>query len=279
MNRIDRAFSRLRRRGEAALIPFVTAGDPDLDTTEALVLEMARRGADIVELGIPFSDPLADGPTIQAASQRALEGGVTPAEILGLVRRIRRRSEVPLVLMGYYNPVLQFGLEAFAAAAAEAGADGTIVPDLPLEEAGPWSRAARAHGLANVLLAAPTTPPERVRRLAAATRGFLYYVSVAGITGARSELPPELAAALRAVKGLSRRPVAVGFGISRADQVAALAAVADGIIVGSALVRLVEAHCTRRDGRLAAGPGLVAAVGGFVAELKAATRTAAGRRG
>lgn len=272
LRRIDRLFARLRKAGETALIPFVTTGDPDLAATEALILEMAHQGADLIELGLPFSDPLADGPTIQAASQRALLHGVNAKDLFDLVRRVRERSEVPLVVMGYYNPVLQYGLDAFARDAAAAGLDGTIIPDLPLEEAGPWMAAAKAHYLENILLAAPTTPSERVRRIGQATRGFLYYVSVTGITGARSELPTELAEALRRVKGLTRKPVAVGFGISRPDQVAGLADVADGVIVGSAIVRLIETHTVRVGDELRPGSDLIPAVGAFVRELKAATR-------
>ncbi len=272
MNRIDKMFKALRAKKETALIPFITTGDPDLETTEALILEMAAQGADLIELGIPFSDPLADGPTIQAASQRALKGGVTPKAVLDIVKRVRKNTQIPLVLMGYYNPVYQYGLERFARDAAEAGVDGTIIPDLPLEEASDWTKAARAHGISNILLIAPNTPDDRVKRIGKATRGFLYYVSVTGITGARKELPPELREGLKRVKSLVRCPVGVGFGISRPDQVAMLSGNTDGVIVGSAIVRLIEANTREENGKLKAGPDLVQEVGNFVRSLKDATK-------
>ncbi len=273
MNRIDKMFQGLRARGESALIPFVTTGDPDIETTEKLVLEMASRGADLIELGIPFSDPLADGPTIQAASHRALVSGTTPEDCLMLVARLRRRTGIPLVLMGYYNPVYQYGLDRFAEEAARAGVDGTIIPDLPLEEASTWCKAAKRHGLHNIFLVAPNTPDDRVKKMGEATGGFLYYVSVTGITGARQQLPPELEEGLARVRSLVPCPVGVGFGISRPEQVAMLSGVADGVIVGSAIVRIIEAHARDVDGRSVPGPGLIQAVGDFVHSLKEATRT------
>jgi tryptophan synthase alpha chain len=272
VSRISLMFSRLRKRGETALIPFITAGDPDLATTADLICEMGERGADLIELGLPFSDPLADGPTIQEASQRALRRNVNAKDVFELVRAVRGRTEIPLVLMGYYNPILQYGLAEFARDAVDAGLDGTIVPDLPLEEAGQWMHEAKAHGLSNILLVAPTTPAERIRKIARASRGFLYYVSITGITGTTSELPLELAEGLATVKRLTSKPVAVGFGISRADQVSRLSGTADGIIVGSAIVRLIEANTMKEGEELRAGPGLMSTVGGFVRELKQATR-------
>ena len=273
INRIDEAFSRLKKANEAALIPFITAGDPDLSTTRALILELVKSGADIIELGLPFSDPLADGPTIQAASQRALINNVNATDLFDVVRDVRKKTDVPLVLMGYYNPILQYGLKEFARDAVSSGLDGVIVPDLPLEEAvAPmgWMDAARANGLANIMLVAPTTPPARARRIAGATDGFLYYVSVTGITGARTELPSDLRNGLMTVKGLTKKPVAVGFGISRPDQVEMLSKVADGIIVGSAIVKIVEANSIKDGGGFRAGPNLVGAVGKFVKGLKEA---------
>ncbi len=268
MNRIERVFKRLQKRDETALIPFITAGDPSIQATRELVLEMDRRGADIVELGLAFSDPLADGPTIQAASFRALEGGMNPEKYFGLVAEIRKASDIPLVLMGYYNPVLRYGLEDFARDAAAAGIDGTIIPDLPLEEAGPWMKACRDFGLANILLVAPNTPENRIKKIVRASRGFIYYVSVLGITGARTSLPPEVSQGLEKVKAFTKKPVAVGFGISKPEQVKALSRHADGIIVGSAIVRLVEERFSS-SGKPDAEA--VAAVGQFIGSLKQAT--------
>lgn len=269
MNRIDRVFKRLRKRDETALIPFVTAGDPSIHATRELVLEMDRRGADIVELGLAFSDPLADGPTIQAASFRALQGGMNTKKYFELVADIRKTADIPLVLMGYYNPILRYGLEEFARDAAAAGIDGTIIPDLPLEEAGPWMKACNENGLANILLVAPNTPEERIKRIVRASRGFIYYVSVLGITGARTSLPPEVSGGLEKVKSFTQKPVAVGFGISRPEQVKALSSSADGIIVGSAIVRLIEEKLSN------ASPGeeerAVAEIGEFIGSLKEAT--------
>ncbi len=259
MTRIDAVFQRLKAKGEKALIPFITAGDPDLETTQALALEMACRGADILELGIPFSDPLADGPTIQAASTRALKRGVHLPEVLTLAGTLRAVSDIPLVLMGYYNPILQYGLERAAMDAANLGVDGFIIPDLPLEEAGPWRAAALKAGVAPIFLAAPTSGPARIRKAGHLTRGFLYYVSVTGITGARTALPADLVASLKEVRSLVKCPVAVGFGISTPEQVAGLAPYVDGVVVGSAIVQRVA--------RLK-GKDLLLEVGDFIAHLK-----------
>jgi len=259
VKRIDAMFKKLKQRGEKALIPFITCGDPDLDTTRALALEMAARGADLLELGIPFSDPLADGPTIQAASNRALKGGVHLQEVMELAGRLRREMEMPLVLMGYYNPILQHGLERTAREAAELGVDGFIIPDLPMEESGSWRKAAQQAGVAPICLAAPTSGPERIRQAGRLTRGFLYYVSVTGITGARTALPEELAAALKEVRSLVKCPLAVGFGISTPEQVKWLAPYVDGVVVGSAIVQRVAKL---------KGKELIREVGDFVAALK-----------
>lgn len=250
------------------MIPFITAGDPFTDLTEELAVAMAENGADILELGMPFSDPLADGPVIQAASLRGLEAGMNTHNYLNLVQNIRRQSQIPLVFMGYYNMVYQYGLKAFAEDAVSAGLDGAIIPDLPIEEADEWIAVARRAGLDTIFLAAPTTPMERIERIAQRSRGFLYYVSVTGITGARQELPAELAQNLAMARKHAKLPVAVGFGISRPQQVAMLSQVADGVIVGSAIVRLIE------DGIRQGVPAtaLVQRIAGFVRELKQATR-------
>jgi tryptophan synthase alpha chain len=239
VQRIERVFKQLKARGAKALIPFVTAGDPDLATTRALALTMAERGADLLELGIPFSDPLADGPTIQAASNRAVMAGVHLVDVLNLAGELRRETDIPLILMGYYNPILQYGLERTASEAAAKGVDGFIIPDLPPEEAGPWRAAAAQAGVAAIFLAAPTSGAARIRKMGRLTRGFLYYVSVTGITGARRELPPDLVAALTEVRSLVNCPLAVGFGISTPEQVASLAPYVDGVVVGSAIVSRV----------------------------------------
>ena len=259
MNRIDAIFRALKERGEKALIPFITAGDPDLQTTEALALTLAARGADLIELGIPFSDPLADGPTIQAASSRALKAGVHLTDVLELAGKLRPKIDIPLILMGYYNPILQYGLERTAKDAARLGVDGFIIPDLPLEEAGPWRRAAVKAGLAPIMLAAPTSGEARIKAMGRLTRGFLYYVSVTGITGARTELPADLAAALKEVRSLVDCPLAVGFGISTPQQVKWLAPYVDGIVVGSAIVQRVAKL---------RGKELLLEVGDFIAALK-----------
>ncbi len=242
MSRLERAFESARADGRRALIVYLCAGDPDLAATERLVPALAAAGADVIELGVPFSDPLADGPTIQAAAQRALASGTTVAKILDLVRRLREAGiAVPLVLMGYMNPIVRMGVGAFVQRAAEAGVDGLIVPDLPLEEASELSAAAAARGLSLILLAAPTTPAERLARIGAMTRGFLYFVSVTGVTGARASLPEDLPEHLAAARGSTSFPVAVGFGVSTPDQARALAAHADAVVVGSALVASIHA--------------------------------------
>lgn len=238
--RIAAAFERLREQGEKGLITFVTAGYPDLETTRSLVLAMADSGADVIELGVPFSDPLADGPVIQRASQAALNTGVTLAAILALVRALRRETDVPLVLMSYFNPILSLGPERLASAAAGAGADGLIIPDLPLEEAGPVLELTDGYGLDLIPLVAPTSTPRRIAAIAAQARGFVYCVSVTGVTGARSGYSEKLAVVCRTVREHTRLPVAVGFGIAHEDQVRMLAPHADALIVGSAVIDLIQ---------------------------------------
>jgi tryptophan synthase alpha chain len=261
MNRLEQTLAAARSAGRRSLIVYLCAGDPDLAATERLVPALAEAGADVIELGVPFSDPLADGPTIQAAAERALRSGTTLAGILDLVARLRRQGcTVPLVLMGYMNPIVRMGVESFVTRAAEAGVDGFIVPDLPLEEADELSGPAAARGLSLVLLAAPTTPPERLKRIGERTRGFLYFVSVTGVTGARAALPAELPARLDAVKAASAAPVAVGFGISAPEQARALAEHADAVVVGSALVAEIARSGGKADGPVALVRALAEAV-------------------
>ncbi len=267
-NRLESTFRVLRQRGERALIPYFTAGDPSLAVTARLVAEAARRGADVIEIGIPFSDPLADGPVIQRATQRALAAGVTLARVLEMVRELRGEVRVPLVLFSYYNPILAFGLKAFCRTAAEAGVDGVMVVDLPPEEAEPLHAEARPAGLDVIHLVAPTSAPARMRKIARASGGFIYLVSLTGVTGERARLPQDLVQHLRALRGLTTKPVCVGFGISTPEQAAEVGRFADGVIVGSAIVRLVEQH--------AGSPRLLEEVGDFIAALKAPLRSRTG---
>jgi tryptophan synthase alpha chain len=238
--RITRRFAELARAGELGLVAYITAGDPSLDATRQIVLAAAEAGADVVELGIPFSDPLADGPTIQRASERALRGGATLSGVLDLVAAIRRESQVPLVLFSYFNPVLQMGLAKFAERAASAGADGVLITDLTPEEAGEYRNALHARGLDTIFLAAPTTSEERFRLIADASTGFLYLISRTGVTGARESLPEELPALIRRARNATRLPLAVGFGISLPGHVSILGGLADAAVVGSALMEEIE---------------------------------------
>jgi len=264
MSRLEETFARLRARGERALVPYFTAGDPSLAITRKLVVEAARRGADVIELGIPFSDPLADGPVIQRATQRALAAGVTLPRVLELVREMRGEVSAPLVFLTYYNPILAFGLKAFCQTSVEAGIDGVIVADLPPEESGPLRAEAMAAGLDLVHLVAPTSTPERMRKIARASEGFVYMVSLTGVTGERAALAPELTQQLRALRAITTKPVCVGFGIGTPEQAALVGQLADGVIVGSAIVRLVEQH--------GASAELLTRVGDFIAGLKAPLR-------
>jgi tryptophan synthase alpha chain len=264
--RLAATFAALRHRGERALLPYFTAGDPSLAITRRLVVEAARRGADIVELGVPFSDPLADGPVIQRATQRALHAGVTLPRVLELAHELRGETAVPLVFLTYYNPILAFGLKAFCGTAVESGVDGVMVVDLPPEESGPLRAEAHAAGLDLIHLVAPTSTPDRMRKIARASSGFLYMVSLTGVTGARAELPAELQQNLRALRAITTTPICVGFGIGTPGQAAAVGRVADGVAVGSAIVQLVEKHAGAAD--------LVTKVGDFVAALKEPLRLA-----
>ena len=240
MTRIGRRFASLAREGGKAFIAFVTVGDPSLERTIEVALGLEGAGVDILELGVPFSDPLADGPVIQRASDRALKQGTRLASVLDAVRRIRARSELPLLLFSYLNPLLRYGLERLATEAAAAGVDGVLVTDLPPEEGGEWIACARRAGLDTVFLAAPTSPEARLKRVADCARGFVYAVSRTGVTGERDTLSGEAAGLVGRIKALTGTPVALGFGLSTPEQVRAAADVADGVVVGSAIVRFLE---------------------------------------
>ena len=260
--RIGRSFTRIRGNNESAFIPYIVAGDPDLERTQRLVLELETRGADLIELGVPFSDPMADGPANQRASARGLASGATLPAILALVAELRKHTQIPIILFGYFNPVFRYGCERLCADASRAGVDGLLVVDLPPEEALELAAPARANRLDLIYLLAPTTPLERSRTIASSATGFLYYVSVTGVTGARAALASDLEERVLALKGITDLPIGVGFGISTADQASAVARFADAVVVGSAISQLIELH--------AASEGLVAAVGEFADTLKRA---------
>jgi len=270
-SRIARRFAELKNAGELGLVAYITAGDPSLEATERIVHALAEAGADVIELGVPFSDPLADGPTIQRASERALRGGATLAGVLDLVRKLRAGTDVPLVLFSYFNPLLQMGLEKFAARAAEAGADGVLATDLTPEEAQDYCRVLRARGLDTIFLAAPTSTDERLRRIAAVSTGFLYLISRTGVTGAREELPEDLPALVRRARAATPLPIAVGFGISLPGHVSILGGLADAAVVGSALVSEIE--------KASSVDAAASDVAARVRLLKQAARSGMSRRG
>ncbi|MGH8013110.1 MAG: tryptophan synthase subunit alpha [Candidatus Binataceae bacterium] len=260
--RIADKFRELRERDEAALIPYVVAGDPDLDHTRELIIEFESRGADLIELGVPFSDPMADGPANQRASARGLASGASLPAILSMVGELRSRTRIPLILFGYFNPVFHYGCERLCADAARAGIDGLLVVDLPPEESAELAVPAHEAGLDLIYLLAPTTPLERSRHIAQAASGFLYYVSILGVTGARARLAADLEEKLRELRTITSLPIGVGFGISTPDQAREVAAMADAVAVGSALSQLLEAN--------AGSSAMVSIAGEFVAALKAA---------
>ena len=239
MNRIRDTFSSLKKKGKKAFIPYIMAGDPSLDATKQFVLDIEAAGADIVELGVPFSDPLADGPTIQRAAERSMNSGTTLKKVLGLIREIRRVSDIPLILMTYYNPVFKLGIEPFIKKAVSAGVDGVIIPDLIPDEAEEFIKPARMYGLDTIFLLAPTSTPERINRVVKSSTGFLYYVSITGITGSKLSIEKSMKDTLHSIRGITRTPVAVGFGISTPEEASVMAKLADGVIVGSAIVKLI----------------------------------------
>lgn len=239
MNRINKKFKELKAGRKKAFIAYITAGDPNLNMTKRIVLALEGSGVDIIELGIPFSDPLADGPTIQAASHRALEKKVTMRKILSMVGSLRKSTSIPIIFMTYYNPVLRYGIDRFMASCRDNGVDGVIVPDLPCEEAKDLVRSAGKKGVASIFLAAPTSTRDRIRRIVKNSAGFIYYVSLTGVTGARKKLPEEIRSHVSVIKSMTKKPVAVGFGVSSPGQARGIAAFADGVIVGSAIVKII----------------------------------------
>jgi tryptophan synthase alpha chain len=279
--RISRRFAMLGDSGELGLIAYITAGDPSLSATLQFVLSLAEAGADVIELGVPFSDPLADGPTIQRASERSLKSGTTLSQVLDLVRQIRNSpspaNEVPVVLFSYYNPILQMGLETFAAAASKAGADGVLATDLTPEESGDYSRIMRAHHLDTIFLGAPTSTDERLAKIASCSSGFLYLISRTGVTGAKDSLPDDLPSLLRRARGVTQLPLAVGFGISLPSHVSVLGGLADAAVVGSALVSEIE-QATANDASPAAIARAASALASRVRALKEAARHGLSRR-
>lgn len=267
MNRIQQTLEAVKQRGEKALVPFLTAGDPDMATTVELIHALVEAGADVIELGVPFSDPMADGPTIQAASERALDSGTTVAGVLHIVESVRKRSNVPIVLMGYYNPIFRYGPSRFAVDAAKAGVDGLLLVDLPPEEVGEIHDDLRRNGIDLITLLAPTTPDERIEKLAAVAEGYLYYVSMTGVTGSQQVDATAIESAVCNIQKKSRVPVAVGFGISTSADAAAVGAFADAVVVGSALVKIIEAYGGSSE--------LLPRVKEFISSLKEGIRKAA----
>ena len=263
MSRIGETFASLKRLGRGGFIPFIIAGDPDLLTTESLLIELASAGADIIEIGVPFSDPVADGEVIQRASERALRNGVSVRDALTCARKARQHIDVPIVLFSYFNPLLQLGQQQLAVAANEAGIDAVLVTDLIPEEAKSWTQTLLLHGLDPIFLVAPTTSEERLAHIAQQARGFIYAVSRAGVTGARDQITRDAEALVKRVRAVSDLPVAVGFGISTPEQVCAVWRFAEAAVVGSAIVREIE---NLRD-----SPDLVKRVGEFARSLVAPT--------
>jgi tryptophan synthase alpha chain len=266
MNRIDETFQKLRAAKQPGFIAYITAGDPDLKSTPALVAALEGAGVDIVELGIPFSDPLADGATIQAAAGRALAAGASVAGVLEAVREIRKTSQVPIVLFTYLNPIYIYGFDRFHADAAAAGADGLLILDLPPDEAARNAELMRSHGLLSIRLIAPTTPPERMELIAKSAEGFIYYVSREGVTGEQTSLSTGIAEQVAEIKKHTALPVAVGFGISTPEQAAEVARESDAVVVGSAIVRRIGEHGSAGD--------LCERVGEFVRPIAEAIRVA-----
>src|SRR2546421_1871370 len=279
--RISKRFAELRASGELGIVAYIVAGDPSLEASLKYVLALAEGGADFIELGVPFSDPLADGPTIQRASERALKSGTTLAGVIDLVRRIRKStppaSEVPLVLFSYYNPILQMGLEKFASSAAAAGADGVLATDLTPEESDDYRRILAAQHLDTIFLGAPTSTDDRLAKIAACSSGFLYLISRTGVTGAKDALPDDLPALLRRSRAVTQLPIAVGFGISLPGHVSVLGGLADAAVIGSALVSEIES-ATLNDSSPAAVDRACEALASRIRSLKRAAQSGLSKR-
>lgn len=237
ISRIEEAFKKLKKKGRKAFIPYIMAGDPSLERTKDVVLMFEECGADIVELGVPFTDPLADGPTIQRSSERALEAGVTLKKVIGFVKDLRKSTQIPIVLMTYYNPVFKYSEENFVKDSVNAGVDGVIIPDLPPDEAKSFIRLSRKASIDTIFLLAPTSTMDRIKMVARASRGFIYYVSITGITGSRLLLDGSLESSLSEIRKHTDKPIAVGFGVSNPEEASAVSKMSDGVIVGSAIVK------------------------------------------
>ncbi|KQC06184.1 MAG: tryptophan synthase subunit alpha [Smithella sp. SDB] len=265
MKRIEEKFATLRTRNEKALIVYLTAGDPSLDITKKLIFALEKAGVDILEIGVPFSDPTADGPVIQAASQRSLRSGTTLESVLKMITEVRKVSEIPIVLFGYFNPIFAYGVKNFAQSAHSAGVDGVLVVDLPYEEAKELRKYTDSVGIDFISLIAPTTDKERLKKIAAKASGFLYYISITGITGTAAPKIENIKKEVQNVRKITTLPIAVGFGISQPEQAKGIGRFADGIVIGSAIVRLIDENKNNRD--------LEKIVSRYVSEIKKALKS------
>lgn len=266
MNRIDKKFADLRAEGKKAFIPFITAGDPTMEITVSLVEKLESVGADIIELGVPFSDPVADGPSIQRSSLRSLEHGTSLGDVMATVSKLREQTQIPIAFLTYYNLIFKYGIEKFVQDAVKSGVDGAVIADLPPDEGANLIAAARDRDFATIFLTAPTSTPERVKLVSEACTGFIYCVSLTGVTGARSQISDMLAPTLKLIKKHSDKPVAVGFGVSNPDQAREVAKMADGVIVGSAIINVIESHTDDPD-------KLISSVEEFAASLVEAVKS------
>lgn len=270
MGRIEKRFRSLKDRGEKALIVYLTAGDPSLENTKDIILGLDAAGVDVIEIGVPFSDPTADGPIIQAASQRALQKGVTLADILNMIQCLRRVSEMPIVLFSYYNPIFVYGNERFAKRAKDAGVDGILVVDLPTEESAELRQSTDRSGIDFISLIAPTTSTERIRKISRYAEGFLYYISITGVTGTARPRIQDIKKDAERIRGITALPLVVGFGISTPQQAREIAPYVDGIVIGSAFVRLIEENRDRAD--------MIHIVSDYVRKIKKSTQLSPLRR-